>query len=151
MPEKSLSHQVAVNAYLLKEGKFLLLKRTNPPLIWSPPGGRLGQDEDPIQGLLREIEEETQLEAEIITPVNTWFGKWQNQMLLAIDYLVIYRRGDLKLSGEHSIGLWVNIEELRKGQPVKLYAGAGFRLDDFEKAWKLYEYFSKASSELFLF
>ena len=102
MSTPSYSHQVAVNAYLLKEGKFLLLKRTRPPLIWSPPGGRLQPDEDPVGGLLREIREETHLEADVIAPVNTWFGKWQNRRLLAIDYLVLFRRGNLKLSEEHS-------------------------------------------------
>jgi ADP-ribose pyrophosphatase YjhB (NUDIX family) len=145
MPERSYSHQVAVNAYLLKKGKFLLLKRTTPPLIWSPPGGRLHQDEDPVQGLLREIAEETQWEAEVIAPVNTWFGKWQNRRLLAIDYLVLFRRGNLKLSEEHSAGLWVCLEELRKGKPIRLRAGAGFQLTDFEKAWELYENHKKVT------
>ena len=135
----SYSHQVAVTAYLIKEGKFLLLNRTTPPLIWSPPGGRLRPDEDPVDGLLREIREETQLEAEVIAPVNTWFGNWQNRKLLAIDYLVFYRSGKLKLSEEHSASFWVSLEELQKEKPIRLEAGAGFQLADFEKAWELYE------------
>jgi ADP-ribose pyrophosphatase YjhB (NUDIX family) len=143
MLEKLYTHQVAVNAYLLKAEKFLLLKRTCFPFIWSPPGGRLRPEEDPLEGLLREIKEETDLDTEVITPVNTWFGKWNDQMLLAIDYLVYYQKGELKLSREHSDGLWVSIEELRSGRPVKLETTAGFQLTDFEKAWQLHNYFKK--------
>jgi 8-oxo-dGTP diphosphatase len=143
MSDKSYTHQVAVNAYLLKEKKFLLLKRTRFPFIWSPPGGRLRPEEDPLQGLLREIKEETNLETEVIAPVNTWFGRWEDQMLLAIDYLAYYQKGELRLSQEHSDGLWVSIEELRTGRPVKLETTAGFQLTDFEKAWQLNRYFKK--------
>jgi 8-oxo-dGTP diphosphatase len=138
-PVPAYSHQVAVNAYLLKEEKFLLLKRTRPPRIWSTPGGRLRPDEDPVDGLLREIREETQLKGEVIAPVNTWFGRWQNRMLLAIDYLVLYRRGQLKLSEEHSAGFWIGLDELRKGKPIRLKTGVGFQLADFERAWEFYE------------
>lgn len=34
---------------------------------WMPPGGHIEPDEDPVQAVLREIEEETGLETEVIT------------------------------------------------------------------------------------
>ena len=55
------THLVAVNAFLLKDDKFLLLKRNDPPLIWGPPGGKLEINEDPVTGLIREVKEETNL------------------------------------------------------------------------------------------
>ena len=36
--------------------------------MWLPPGGHLEANEDPVQGVLREIEEESGLLAEIIPP-----------------------------------------------------------------------------------
>ncbi len=143
MSRKIFTHQVAVNAYLLKGDKFLLLKRKKPPAIWSPPGGRLKMNEDPIAGLQREIKEETNLEVEVIAPVNTWFGEWKNQWLLSIDFLVYYKTGQFRLSTEHSGSAWVSLEDLRKGEPVKLDSQAGFHLKDFENAWKLNELLQK--------
>ena len=35
---------------------------------WMPPGGHIEEDEDPVQAVLREIEEETGLTAEVIQP-----------------------------------------------------------------------------------
>jgi len=66
------THRVAVNAYLLYNDNFLLLKRKIHPLLWGPPGGRLESDENPSDGLKREIFEETGLRAEIHMPVTTW-------------------------------------------------------------------------------
>ncbi len=137
MNRKIYTHQVAVNAYLLRAEKFLLLKRKTSPFIWAPPGGRLKKDEDPIAGLQREIQEETNLKVEVIAPVNTWFGKWKEHWLLSIDFLVHYKSGHLRLSAEHSRARWVSMDELRKGKPIKLDDIAGFHLSDFENAWKL--------------
>ncbi|MEJ2637901.1 MAG: NUDIX domain-containing protein, partial [Calditrichia bacterium] len=102
------THKVAVIAYILKGDKFLLLKRNTEPYIWAPPGGRLKPDEAPVDGLKREIEEETNLEIEIVAPVNTWFGDWNGRPLLSIDFLVKVKGGELKLSSEHTDAVWVS-------------------------------------------
>jgi 8-oxo-dGTP diphosphatase len=128
------SHKVAVTAYILRENKFLLLKRTTPPKIWAPPGGRLKKNEDPIIGLKREIKEETNLKINVIAPANTWFGKWENQYLLSIDFLVEIIGGSLSLSQEHSESIWISIDQLRKGKPIELDPLLGFKIRDFENA-----------------
>jgi 8-oxo-dGTP diphosphatase len=134
----SPTHRLAVNAYLMNEGKFLLLKRKQPPLIWVPPGGRLNVDEDPIVGLKREIKEETHLEVEIICPANTWFGRWRENWLLSIDYLVKRKSGKVCLSEEHSGYHWISLEELKNGDPIQLDPNYGFQLKDFTHAFHLY-------------
>jgi len=53
-----------------------LLKRATKPEVWAPPGGRLEVEEDPKEGLLREIAEETGLKVRIVAPVDTWFHSW---------------------------------------------------------------------------
>lgn len=132
------THRVAVNGYVIRDGKFLLLKRNTPPFIWAPPGGRLEKDEEPHSGLKREIMEETHFEIEIVATVGTWFGNWRGDPLLSIDYLTKIVSGELKLSLEHTDSAWVSLEDLRNGKPVVLDPDIGFTLKDFEQAWKLH-------------
>lgn len=40
------THRIAVNAFLIHEDRFLLLKRAQKPFIWGPPGGKLQIDYD---------------------------------------------------------------------------------------------------------
>lgn len=136
MNQYEYTHRVAVNAYLLKGNKFLLLKRNNPPRLWAPPGGRLTRDEDPLSGLLREVKEETNLDITIIAPVNTWFGKFTgDQYLLSIDFLAVVKSGKITLSDEHSAHHWVTLSDLIKGSPVLLNSKFGFQVSDFQKAY----------------
>lgn len=137
------THVVAVNAYVYRNGRFLLLKRNTEPKIWGPPGGRLHRNEDPLAGLYREVKEETGLEVEVLAPANTWFGPWKNEyFVLAIDYLVRIRGGTISLSEEHSDFAWVTLQELQKGKPVGLQPGVGFQWKDFQNAQKLYNLLS---------
>jgi 8-oxo-dGTP pyrophosphatase MutT (NUDIX family) len=131
------THQVAVNAYIFRNGKFLLLKRKAVPCIWSPPGGRLKINENPIEGLRREVKEETNLDIEVFAPVNTWFGNWKAKPLLSIDYLVRIIGGNFKISGEHTDSVWVGLNDLKAGKPVKLKEDLGFTIKDFENAKRL--------------
>lgn len=132
------THRVAVNAYVYKDDKFLLLKRASEPRIWAPPGGRLHVDEDPVTGLQREVKEETTLDIEVLAPANTWFGFWKNnRYLLSIDYLVRLRGGEVKLSPEHTEYAWVSIAEMQAGERVKLDSEIGFTIDDFRNAKRL--------------
>lgn len=134
------SHRVAVVGYIYEAGRFLLLKRRNPPKVWAPPGGRLLRDENPHEGLKREIYEETRLSVEVIAPLDTWFGHWNDEYwLLSIDYLVKVVGGALQLSGEHTASRWLTLEELEAGSPVRLSSEVGFTVADFHKAKRLYE------------
>lgn len=132
------THRVAVNAYLLRKNRFLMLKRSHSPQIWSPPGGRLRLEEDPLAGLIREVKEETRLDIEAVTPVNIWFGIWQQNWLLSIDYLAYAESGEISLSEEHNDYRWVTLDEIEQGKPVKLDPQVGFKLSDFQKAWKMH-------------
>lgn len=139
-----LTHRVAVNSYLLQDNHFLLLKRTNPPLMWGPPGGKLNINEDPIEGLKREVREETNLTIEVITPVTTWFGSFNKSQILSIDYLCYYRSGEIKLSEEHYMSKWLTIEDLVQNEKEYLAATSGFKLFDFKLAWQIYSTISKS-------
>ena len=98
-------------------------------------------NEDPIVGLEREVKEETQLEVEILCPANTWFGRWRENWLLSIDYLVKRKTGTVRLSEEHSEYYWVSLSELEKEEPIQLNSNYGFQLEDFKQAFRLYNLF----------
>ena len=133
------THQLAVIAYVIRNGRFLLLRRNNEPAVWGPPGGRLEPDEDPNKGILREVKEETGLDVAIMTPVGVWHGSYRDSILVSIDYLAENTSGEVKLSNEHSEFRWSSIEDLRNHNPKLGDTKTSFLLKDFEKAWELYQ------------
>ena len=56
-----------------ERGRLLLVKRANPPAQgkWSLPGGRQEPHESSIDGIVREVREETGLEVEVQREVGT--------------------------------------------------------------------------------
>lgn len=141
-----LTHSLAVTGYVYRNGAFLLLKRKNPPLIWTPPGGRLDPNEDPRSGVLREIEEETGLQVEIVGLVDYWFGEIGNRgPCLSLDFLAVSPNGEVKLSAEHEDHVWATIADLEHGSPPLEGDPCSYRIEDFRKAEKIgtAPYFSK--------
>src|SRR6185436_11082971 len=59
-------HFVATG-YVVRDGKTLLLYHKKLKM-WLPPGGHIDEGELPEEAVLREIREETGLEAEVISP-----------------------------------------------------------------------------------
>ena len=137
------THRVAAVAYLINDGRFLLMKRNNFPKIWGPPGGRLEKDEHPESGLRREIREESGLEIEIINVVDIWHGDFGQGTYISLDYLVLSKGADVRLSAEHDDYCWVTLKELREGKPVLARSEPGFTIPDFERAWSLYLMFEQ--------
>jgi len=60
-----------VDAIIVHNGKFLLLKRNNPPVKgeWWLPGGRIRKGEQLEGAVKREVREETGLECNVIRQV----------------------------------------------------------------------------------
>lgn len=63
------SGNVCQKAIIEHEGKILVCKGVGDD-VWEFPGGRLHQDEQPQEGLVREIKEELQLEISVGRPVS---------------------------------------------------------------------------------
>ena len=132
------THRVAVNAYLIFDDRFLMLKRAKEPFIWGPPGGKLEIDEDPIRGLQREVKEETGLQIRVFQPVTTWFGYFNDRSLLSVDYLCTSEKNTVTLSHEHTHHRWLTIIDLAHDKNIYFTSDLGFKLSDFNLAWQTY-------------
>ena len=95
-------------------------------------------DENPVTGLKREVLEETGLDIMVFQPVTTWFGKFNDLPLLSIDYLCTSTSNLVTLSNEHSDYCWLSIDQLRKQHKIYFTSTLGFKLSDYELAWKTY-------------
>lgn len=122
LPRHVLTHRVAVGAYLFRGERILLLKRANPPLTFAPPGGKLNVNEDPEQGLRREVREETGLEIKILGVAHTWFGSIHDDKppLLGIDFIAESLSGQVTLSEEHREFAWATREQVSGGALLML-------------------------------
>jgi 8-oxo-dGTP diphosphatase len=138
MKSTTYTHRVAVNAFLIFDEKFLLLKRATRPMIWAPPGGRLNPDEDPVAGLQREVYEESALQITVQQPVTSWFGLFNSSKLFSVDFLCTSEKSAVTLSAEHSEYRWLTIKQLKEGQAGYFNGEKGFRLSDFYLAWCTY-------------
>ena len=119
---------VSLKAFIVEEGKLLVLKNTAEKWggnsQWELPGGLLEIGEALEEGLIREVEEETGLEISIGTAVAAW-DHWERDFEFADGRVVDARiveiafacqvvAGEMKLSDEHSQFKWASMEELEK-------------------------------------
>jgi len=97
------------------EGKILALHRTETaptrPLKWDLPGGRLEFGEDPVEGILREIREETGLEVERPRPYDVYAKTHPDGHWVSIGYVAKAKTTDVKLSYEHDEYRWLTKDE----------------------------------------
>ncbi len=102
---------LAVKAFIVREGKLLLIRRRGNDVhragAWDFPGGRLEPGEDPFAGLLREVREETGLSVDIGDPLAVHhFKRQDNQVVTIISFLCKARSGRVVLSEEHTDFTW---------------------------------------------
>jgi 8-oxo-dGTP diphosphatase len=106
------THAVIVKAYIWRDGKVLLMKRCEDddiyPGHWDTPGGHLHIGESAVDGLKREVHEETSLRVKRARPVSTW----AHETAIGISFITIDPGGDVQLSNEHVAFHWFSPEEL---------------------------------------
>lgn len=85
-----------VGVVCLRQDEVLLIKRGNPPRQgqWSLPGGRLEWGETLQAGALRELAEETGVEAEILGLVDVVDGVMTTRHYIMIDYAARWTAGE---------------------------------------------------------
>ncbi len=99
-----------VDGIITFEGKFLLLKRVNPPVKgeWWLPGGRVRKGESLEEAVRREVFEETGLECKIIRQIGVINLVFPECHTISIYYLVEAENSNVKLNEEHSDYRWVS-------------------------------------------
>jgi 8-oxo-dGTP diphosphatase len=115
----SSEYYPAVKAFIVDKNNLLIIKRSNysiqKPGIWEIPGGRLdSKDENQIFGLKREVKEETNLDIEVIKPINIReFTRADNQNIRLTIFLCKTKSIEVKLSKEHTDYEWINIKKAK--------------------------------------
>ena len=88
----------AVGVVCLRDDDVLLIRRGTPPRLgeWSLPGGRIEPGERAIDAALRELREETGVEAEIMGLVDVVDGLFteMGRHYVLIDYVAFWTGGD---------------------------------------------------------
>ena len=105
--------RVAAKAFIIQDGKVLLLKRRANDIHrsgeWDIPGGRLEPGEDPFLGVKRETKEESHLDIEIVLPLDIHhFVRQDGQKITMIIFLCTPLSDDIVLSEEHTEYKWVD-------------------------------------------
>lgn len=117
----SRTQQVVVSGALVHKDKILIIQRSQDekmfPGYYELPGGKLEFGEDPMAGLIREFQEETNLIINPFAPIRTfsYFNLDQTKHYVEIVYLVDLAETDegLQVSEEHSDHKWITYDELQ--------------------------------------
>jgi len=111
--------KIAVKAFIVHNGKLLSLKRRDndphQPSVWEIPGGRLETGENPYDGLKREVQEETGLHIEILSPLHVHhFKRDDGQYITMIVFYCTTDQMKVDLSEEHTEYAWSSISMAEK-------------------------------------
>jgi len=101
-----------------KDGQFLILQRSEKAGDagkWSFAGGALEEKEKPVEGILREIKEETQLDVEKLKPFTVFsYTNKDDDSVVMICYTCIAKNPDVIINWEHDDYKWVTKDEALK-------------------------------------
>lgn len=81
------------------EGKLLLTRRRSDvpyPLLWEFPGGKVEPDEDPRDGIVREIMEELAIEVEVCGIYDVIYYRYPERPVLVLVYRCSWLSGEIK-------------------------------------------------------
>lgn len=114
MTDTPLQATVTQRGVLFRNDGQVLVVRRESDGGWELPGGRLDRHEDTLDGLRREIVEETTLNPNIITPVHT--VAWRNDAdngRFAVYYYCSVSDSSVELSPEHDAYDWKSVSNVR--------------------------------------
>jgi 8-oxo-dGTP diphosphatase len=118
-PERPI---VGVGGVLISDGRALLIKRGHPPLQgeWSIPGGTLELGETLLQGVERELLEETSIHVRVIDLIEVFervfrddTGRTQYHFVI-LDYLCEAISGEARAGSDVTDVAWVAEDDLAR-------------------------------------
>lgn len=95
-PDAISAPVAAVGVVCLRGDEVLLIRRGTPPRLgeWSLPGGRIEPGERAVDAALRELREETGVEAEITGLLDVIDGLFPPRHFLLVDYAARWLSGE---------------------------------------------------------
>ncbi|MEO5948875.1 MAG: NUDIX hydrolase [Candidatus Saccharimonas sp.] len=97
------------------DNKVLLLKRSSKtanPHQWDFPGGGVDRGENPEMSAIREVKEETGLEAVELKPIITCLVADRSEEAIIIGFSARTSNSDVVLSWEHEDHKWIAIDDV---------------------------------------
>ncbi len=125
---------VATKAFIVKDGKILILKESSKYKEgtnvgkFDVPGGRMEPGQKAEESLLREIKEETSLEVKIGKPF--YVGEWrpivkgEQWQIIGIFFECEAKSEKIKLSEDHKHYEWINPEDYKNYNIIPNLTGA---------------------------
>ncbi len=101
-------------AIILHQNKILVTQRgplMKMPFKWEFPGGKVEAEEDPHNCILREIQEELNLQIEIIGSLKSVFHHYPDFTIQLIPFKATIKKGTITLR-EHMKFVWLSPDEL---------------------------------------
>lgn len=116
-------------AIIKDDEKILLVQRAHDdkrnPGMWEFPGGKIDANEDLMNGVVREVFEETGLVVQAESAVGyienelVPSGKYEGYLYVALFYAAQRLSGDLAISFEHADAIWENPIDVLKRDLTK--------------------------------
>ena len=119
MRDSMIRPVLCASAATFRSGKLLITRRTKPPFLWSLPGGAVAWGETLASAALRELKEETGVEADVVGYAGQAEVMLRNEKGNVFDHFVIiafaarWRAGEAKAGPEASAVEWVEPAKLR--------------------------------------
>jgi 8-oxo-dGTP diphosphatase len=118
-PERPI---VGVGGVIIADGRTLLIKRGHPPLEgeWSIPGGTLELGETLLEGVRRELAEETGIEVRVLDLIEVFERVFRDEAgktryhFVILDYLCEVISGDARAGSDVTDVAWVFEQALEK-------------------------------------
>ncbi|HBG81225.1 TPA: NUDIX hydrolase [candidate division CPR2 bacterium] len=114
-------HIIAVTAFIERDGKYLILKRSEDEIVkpgmWTLPGGKVERGESLTASIEREVKEETGLEVEgnIEYVGNSEFTRPDDYHVIIVRFKAKVKAGEVKVPKEDFTDYaWISLDELDK-------------------------------------
>ncbi len=119
MRDSMIRPVLCASAAVFRGGKLLLARRAKPPFLWSLPGGAVEWGETLSQAAIRELREETGVEAEAVGYAGHAEVMLKNEKGNVFEHFVIvafaarWRAGEARIGPEASAVEWIDPARLR--------------------------------------
>lgn len=100
--------RITTRAIIFNDNDEVLLLKNTKKNKWTFPGGHLDHGEQVNQAVIREVKEETNIDGEVLTPLEMYIHKKKCIVFLLVEMIT----DDIELSDEHDEFMWVHIPEL---------------------------------------